>query len=83
MEGGIKKYEDKVEQYAKKHQKLIASAMAGLLFLVIASPFAYQLVSGIVQCLTGMSTASKGCPTLAGLILHAVVFAILARVLMM
>lgn len=57
----------------------IISIFSGLLFFFIAAPFTYQ-VTGF---LTSWNTSSKsGCPNYFGLILHAIVFAILVRISM-
>lgn len=59
-------------------QRWIISAVSGLLFLVVASPFVY----GVVQSVLGgvfQVASSSGCPSSAGLLLHAVVFALLVR----
>lgn len=62
--------------------------MAGLLFLILASPYTYWLTGSTGQTLgvnlNNVDTTNKpnGCPTLLGLTLHAFVFLLLARLLM-
>ncbi len=58
----------------------MASIKAALLFLIIGSPFMYKLTQ---QLLGGLFTiSSKGCPTMGGLVLHAVVLGLITYVLM-
>jgi len=62
--------------------KWLTAGIAGLVFLLIASPFMFKLVNSLVS-FAGISTASaSGCPTQAGLLLHAVVFFLITRALM-
>ena len=63
-------------------QKWLISLYSGLLFLVVASPLVYLITGGLTRFL-GMDTSTKGCPNWKGLALHAIVFAILVRVMMM
>jgi hypothetical protein len=63
-------------------QKWIISLYCVILFLIIASPFMYKLTNSLTTLL-GWETSVDGCPNLAGLILHAVVFGLLVRVLML
>lgn len=50
--------------------KVKFSLLSALLFLVVASPFVYGITSGIL----GSWIAVRGCPTVAGLLLHTTVF---------
>ena len=62
--------------------KWIVSIIAGLLFLLIASPFLFSAVNSITSSF-GMTIASKdGCPNLGGLLLHSIVFMLIVRLLM-
>lgn len=61
--------------------KVLYSVQAAVLFLVIASPFMYNFVNMILGAI--VPVAVNGCPTLAGLVLHTVVFGLLVYVLMM
>ena len=63
-------------------QKWIICLYSALLFILIASPFMYQLTNKLTR-LTGFETSSNGCPNLYGLLLHGVVFLLLVRVLML
>ena len=63
--------------------KWMISVWSALLFLLIASPFMFKVTNSIFSGL-GMSTANgMGCPNWIGLILHAIVFAVLIRVMML
>jgi len=62
--------------------KWIVSIIAGLLFLLIASPFLFSAVNSLTSSF-GMTIASKdGCPNLGGLLLHSIVFMLIVRLLM-
>ena len=63
-------------------QKWMISFLSALLFLLIASSFMYNL-TGSLTSMIGFQTSCNGCPNIWGLVLHAVVFAILIRVLML
>lgn len=63
------------------NQKWLIALIAGLLFLLIGSPFLYRLVDGLLRGLVG-PIAENGCPTMLGLVLHAVVFLLVVRALM-
>lgn len=59
------------------HWKL--TIVLALLFLLFASPILYKLVNTIIAKVTGKTTATDGCPKLSGLIIHALLFAIVTR----
>lgn len=60
--------------------KVLYSVQSAVLFLVIASPFMYNIVNMLLGKL--IPIAYNGCPTLAGLVIHAVVFGLLVYLLM-
>ena len=60
--------------------RLFYSVQAALLFLIVSSPVMYNLVQMIFGRL--FTVAVKGCPTVSGLLLHTVVFALLTYLLM-
>lgn len=62
-------------------QKWVVSFMSALAFLLIASPFMYK-ITGSVTDAVGFTTSVKGCPNVYGLVLHAIVFAVIVRLLM-
>ena len=62
--------------------KWIVSLISGLLFMLIASPFLFATMNQLTETF-GLNIASKdGCPNMAGLILHTVVFVIIVRLMM-
>lgn len=63
-------------------QKWLVSLYAALVFLLIASPFMYRLTGQVTERL-GLETSNDGCPNLIGLVMHAVVFLLLMRLLML
>lgn len=60
--------------------RILYSIQAAVLFLVIASPFMYNVVQAIFGRL--FTVAVNGCPTIAGLLLHTLVFGLIVYVLM-
>lgn len=68
--------------------KWVIAVMAGLLFLVLASPYTYVLTGSVGQTvganLSNYEASNKpnGCPTLLGLTVHAIVFLLIARLLL-
>lgn len=60
--------------------KVMASVKAALLFAVIASPALYNLVQQLLGWL--VTVAVNGRPTLAGLLLHSVVYGLVVYFLM-
>lgn len=61
--------------------KWIISLWSALLFLLIASPFMFKL-TGSLFSLVGLETQQDGCPNLVGLCIHAFVFFLLTRLMM-
>lgn len=53
-------------------EKIKYSLYSAIVFLIIASPFMY----GVTSSIFGKWVAVKGCPTIAGLVLHTIVFAL-------
>ena len=52
-----------------------------LVFLVIAAPFTYKLTDSVFRPLGLKLAESNGCPTMTGLFVHALVFALLSDLL--
>lgn len=65
-------------EYVDKWRYSIYSA---LVFLIIASPYTYKFVNGLLGSLVNISSPI-GCPTLMGLLVHALVFALIIRGMM-
>jgi len=61
--------------------RLFYSFQAALVFLIVSSPILYTFVQSIFGKL--FTVAVKGCPTIAGLVLHSVVFALVVYVIML
>jgi len=62
--------------------KWMISLWSGLLFFVIASPFMFKLTGDIFSS-AGLKIEKDGCANLLGVGIHAVVFAILVRLMML
>lgn len=58
-------------------QKWWASFVAALIFILISAPFTYSITNGLFG-----HTTNPGGPTAWGLILHAIVFLLIIRLLM-
>ena len=67
--------------YSSK-DKWIISIISGLLFLLIASPYLYSLTNVITTSIGMITAAPGGCPNIAGLIVHAIMFMFIVRLLM-
>ena len=63
-------------------QKWMVSLYSALLFLLIASPFTFRLVNSLTEKVGFTIADYRGCPNMYGLVLHAIVFAVLIRVMM-
>lgn len=61
-------------------EKIMYSIWAAILFAVIASPFLYNIVNMVLGFIVPI--AVNGCPTFAGVIVHAVVFGLITYLLM-
>ena len=80
-----KNEEHKVEEPKNKldnMKKWKYTLITTIIFLVIANPYTYILVNYLFKCCLGkrvVIASATGCPTMIGLILHAVVFTLLLR----
>jgi hypothetical protein len=66
-------------------QKWLGALVAGLLFLILSSSFAYQLTNKLLTAIGGPKAATVtagGQPTTLGLILHTIVFILLLRLIL-
>lgn len=59
----------------KQEQKLSISVMSGLLFFIVANPDTFRLVRAVFG---SWVAGPNGCPTMAGLVLHTIVFTLVA-----
>lgn len=66
---------------ASNSQKWIAAIVAGLLFLLLSSPIAYQFTNALFGAI-GLNTTDGGRPTWGGLIIHSIIFVLLIRLIM-
>ena len=64
-----------------EQSKWYISAISSLIFLVIASPFMFELTSHFFDLL-GIETEVNGNPNWLGLLIHSVLFGILIRLSM-
>lgn len=60
--------------------RIFYSIQAALVFIVVSSPILYTFVQSVLGRF--FTVAYKGCPTVAGLVLHSVVFALVTYLLM-
>ena len=63
-------------------KKWLICLMSAILFLLIASPFMYKCTGFLFSKLT-LKTEQNGCPNFLGLIIHAIIFSLLIRVMML
>jgi hypothetical protein len=77
--------EDEDEEYYEDDyiykDKWRYSFYSTLAFLIISSPYTYMLVNKLLGEFVKVSSAN-GCPTMMGLLIHAVVFALIIRSMM-
>jgi len=62
--------------------KWIVCLIYAVLFFIIAAPFTYMLTGKLTE-LIGWETSVNGAPNYGGVILHAIVFLLLTRLIMM
>ena len=78
------KEEPKEEKKEKEKEELTSikkwkyTLITTIIFLIIANPYTYILVNSLLGKLVKIAS-STGCPTTAGLLIHAVVFTLLLR----
>jgi len=70
------------DEHLDETQKWVVIGYTVILFLIVSSRFTYKITGSITE-LIGWKTSSYGVPNLGGLILHAVVFALLLRLVML
>ena len=63
----------------RQEKRLLISVMSALLFYIIANPETFKLVRRIFG---GWVSSPTGCPTMKGLVLHALVFLLITWALM-
>ena len=85
-ESGEKKCDCKNCEHCKQSEKLTNmkkwryTLITTVIFLVVVNPLTYTFVNNTLGKLVGMKFATRsGCPTVSGMLLHAVVFTLLLR----
>lgn len=73
-------YYEEYEDY-ESGDKWRYSLYSALVFLVIANPYTYSLVNGLLGKFVKIAN-NNGCPTMKGLFIHAVVFTLIIRAMM-
>ncbi len=74
--------------YAKREQapgtgnKWKYTLITTVVFLIIANPFTYKWMDRLLQNIGVKVANSNGCPTLVGLLIHALVFTLILRYMM-
>lgn len=58
------------------------SACAGILFFIVANPAVYRIVDRLLGDTLGRIASATGCPSQLGVVVHALVYALLIRALM-
>ena len=72
--------EEEYEEYGSE-DKWKYSLYSAIVFLLISSPYTYMLMNNILGSFVSISSSS-GCPTMVGLLLHAIVFMLIIRGMM-
>lgn len=73
-----------MEKHRDNHmsfQKWKYTLLTTLIFLIVANPYTYSLVNSLLGKFVNIANSS-GCPTVAGLTLHAIVFTLILRGIM-
>mgnify|MGYP001180121750 CR=1 FL=1 len=70
-----------LEKKASGNDKWRYTLYTTILFLIIVNPMTYKLVNMLLGSLVKICD-SKGCPTYAGILIHAIVFTFLLRYMM-
>lgn len=73
-------YHDDEEDYGSE-DKWKYSLYSAIIFLLISSPYTYMLMNSLLGSVVAVSS-SAGCPTIVGLLLHALVFMLIIRGMM-
>lgn len=62
--------------------KWLISLMSGIIFIVIASPFMFDLTQRLIGKPLGLSFVKGGTPTITGLLVHGAVYTLIVRLMM-
>ncbi len=69
-------------KHATNAQKWRYTLITTVIFLLVVHPMTYKLVDSLVGGLLFKVASKSGCPTMAGLLLHAAVFTVALRYVM-
>ena len=72
--------ENQMNNMPSSYDKWRWSMYIGIVFLLVANPYTYNLVNYILGGI--IPIAVHGCPTVAGFIVHAIVLVLLVRLIM-
>jgi hypothetical protein len=64
------------------NDKWTISIVSGLLFLIVASPYTYNLTNSVTKRFGLIIADSQGCPNLAGILVHGIIFVLFLRFMM-
>ena len=62
--------------------KWLISLMSGVIFILLASSFAFDLTQKLIGKPLGWKLVASGVPTITGLLLHGVIYTIVVRLMM-
>jgi len=80
--GNMKPTRKECAKIVSDQDKWLIAFLAGVLFIIIASPWLYRIVNSILEPL-GLKTADEdGSPTGLGLVTHGIVFILIVRLMM-
>jgi hypothetical protein len=85
---GVQSFEAETMKYipvsdVDSRKKWMISLLSAFIFFVISSPFLYKLTNSLAKYLKLQLASYDGAPTLLGLVVHAVVFMLIVRALML
>lgn len=73
--------EEHAPPYHTNRDKWIIALVAGIVFFIVASPYFYGIVDNIMG-LIGVHTATLGCPNIIGLVIQAIIYFLIIRILL-
>jgi hypothetical protein len=59
---------------ASTYLKIHATIQSIIAFIIVSLPFTYKITNGLLGGIIGKLSDASGCPTILGLLVHAVVF---------
>ena len=72
----------KSSQVSKNGEKWRYTLYTTFVFLLVVNPLTYKLTNQLFSKLFGKIASSNGCPTMGGILLHAIVFTLVLRYMM-